>query len=120
MGIGFNGHIAFNEPVKEGAMSVNDFAELPSRIIQLDELTIKTNARLTAGGDAGIVPHRAVTMGMKSILKAKEIMLLACFSEQEIPLGKIKTGKVSTENPASFLLKHPSVSIIYTADKIKL
>jgi len=59
-------------------------------------------------------------MGMKSILKAKEILLLACFKEQVIPLHKIKTGEISTENPASFLLKHPCVRMLYTADIIKL
>lgn len=120
LGIGFNGHIAFNEPIRAGEMPEQDFAALPSRVIQLDELTIRTNARLTAGGDMKIVPHKAVTMGMKSILKAKEIMLLACFSEQAVPLGRIKSGKISTENPASFLWNHPSVEVIYTTDTIKL
>jgi len=118
LGIGFNGHIAFNEPIKATEMSAGDFAALPSRVIQLDDLTIRTNAQLTAGGDLRIVPQKAVTMGMKSILKAKEIMLLACFKEQAVPLGKIKAGEISTENPASLLLNHPSVHVIYTADTI--
>lgn len=120
LGIGFNGHIAFNEPIPSSEISETDFAALPSRVIQLNELTIQTNARLTAGGDLEKVPRQAVTLGMKSILSAKRILLLACFKEQAAPLSKIKAGKISTENPASFLLNHPAVEVIFTTDTINL
>lgn len=120
LGIGFNGHIAFNEPIPACDISEKAFASLPSRVIQLNELTIQTNARLTAGGDLSKVPLQAVTLGMKPILMAKKILLLACFKEQVAPLAKIKAGEISTENPASFLLGHPSVEVIYTADTINL
>ena len=52
--------------------------------------------------------------------QSKEIMLLACFKEQAAPLAIIKAGKISPETPASFLLNHPSVQMIYTADTINL
>ncbi len=119
LGIGFNGHIAFNEPIKACDISAEDFAALPTRVIHLTERTLRTNADLTAGGDLTLVPHRAVTMGMKPILQAKEIMLLACFKEQTVPLAKIKTGEISPETPASFLLNHPAVQVLYTVDTIK-
>ena len=120
LGIGFNGHIAFNEPIPAGEISAEAFAALPSRVIQLTALTIKTNTELTADGDPHLVPCQAVTMGMGSILNASEILLLACFKEQAAPLAKIKAGTISPETPASFLLNHPSVQMIYTADTIKL
>ncbi|MDD4870878.1 MAG: glucosamine-6-phosphate deaminase [Kiritimatiellae bacterium] len=120
LGIGFNGHIAFNEPISAREISVEDFARLPSHLVELDGLTIQTNARLTAGSDLNIVPRKAVTMGMASILKAKEIILLACFPEQTTPLRAIQTGIVTPELPASFLLRHKNTDIIYTEDKIKL
>lgn len=120
LGIGFNGHIAFNEPISEKDISNEGFASLPSHIVELDSLTIKTNARLTAGDDMDAVPRKAVTMGMKSILDAKEIMLLACFTEQAAPLKVIKSGKISPELPASFLLQHGNSEIVYTLDKISL
>ena len=120
LGIGFNGHIAFNEPMSASEISVEEFAELPTRVIKLEELTLRTNARLTAGGSMETVPRHAVTMGMKQILAAKEIMLLACFSEQEQPLSRIKNGKPSPDLPASYLLNHRNASVIYTSDKIKL
>lgn len=119
LGIGFNGHIAFNEPIGAKEISAQAFAGLPSRVIDLDSLTIETNARLTAGSDLNAVPRKAVTMGMARILKAKEIMLLACFAEQLKPLQAIKTGNVTPELPASFLLQHEKAEIIYTEDKIK-
>jgi glucosamine-6-phosphate deaminase len=120
LGIGFNGHIAFNEPVNAGGLSAEAFAALPTRVIELDGMTVRTNADLTAGGDTALVPHRAVTMGMKPILGAKEIMLLACFREQAAPLAKIKAGEVSTGNPASFLLNHPAAQVVYTTDTIHI
>ena len=120
LGIGFNGHIAFNEPISESEISVPEFAALPSRVIALKELTIQTNSRLTAGNDSALVPRRAVTMGMKQILTAKEILLLACFSEQLEPLTAMQRGKPTPELPASYLLSHPNATVVYTVDTIKL
>lgn len=120
LGIGFNGHIAFNEPQSESEISVADFAALPTRVISLKPLTIATNSRLTAGGDDNVVPRQAVSMGMKPILAAKKMLLLACFPEQEKPLGVMKHGRPTPELPASYMLAHPDSEIIYTADKITL
>ena len=120
LGIGFNGHIAFNEPMSESEISPLQFASLPTRIISLKELTIATNSRLTAGGQSDVVPRQAVTMGMKPILAAKKMLLLACFPEQEKPLSKMKHGHPTPELPASYMLEHPESEIIYTADQITL
>ena len=120
LGIGFNGHIAFNEPMSESEISVAEFAALPTRIISLKELTIATNSRLTAGGQSKIVPRQAVTMGMKPILAARKMLLLACFPEQEKPLSVMNHGRPTPELPASYLLDHPDSEIIYTADQITL
>ena len=120
LGIGFNGHIAFNEPIPEAEITSDEFYGLPSRVVKLDRRTLETNASLTAGNDMGLVPARAVTMGMNSIMQAREIMLLACFAEQSVPLRGIKTGRITPENPASCLLKHPACTIVCTSDKIKI
>jgi len=119
-GIGINGHIAFNEPISEEEISAADFAELPTRVIDLTELTIESNADLTAGGDRSRVPEKAVTMGMEPILAAREILLLACFPEQQAPLARIMRGRPTPELPASYLLGHPRSTIIYTGDRISL
>lgn len=120
LGIGFNGHIAFNEPMSEAEISAPAFAALPTRVIDLTELTIETNARLTAGGDRSRVPRQAVTLGMAPILAAREILLLACFPEQQSPLRRIRQARVTPELPASYLLDHLQATILYTGDVIRL
>ena len=121
LGIGFNGHIAFNEPMKNTEISVADYGELPTRVLPLTQETIDQNTRVTAHGDASLVPRFAATMGMKPILKAKRELLLACFAEQEAPLRRMIADRTPTpELPASYLLGHPDFLLIYTADKINL
>lgn len=120
LGIGFNGHIAFNEPMPEAEIGIEAFEELPTRVIELTELTISTNARLTAAGDRSQVPRQAVTLGMKPILAAREILLLACFPEQQQPLRRMRHGRPTPELPASYLLDHPKSTIVYTGDSISL
>jgi len=120
LGIGFNGHIAFNEPIPESAITSDEFCGLPSRVVNLARRTLETNASLTAGNDINLVPAKAATMGMSSIMQAREIMLLACFAAQAVPLRRIKTGRVTPEIPASCLLKHPACTIVCTADKIAI
>ena len=121
LGIGFNGHIAFNEPVKATEISVAAYGELPTRVLPLTRETIEQNTKVTANGDASLVPRFAATTGMKPILKAKRELLLACFAEQQEPLRRMIAGKAPTpELPASYLLDHPDFLLIYTADKINL
>lgn len=120
LGIGFNGHVGFNEPMLEADVAPETFASLPSRVIDLTELTIANNACLTAQGDRAAVPRRAVTLGMASILASRDILLLACFSEQSKPLERIRTGRPTPELPASYLLGHPNATIVYAGDQVSL
>ena len=121
LGIGFNGHIAFNEPQKKADISVEAYGQLPTRVLPLTQETIDQNTKVTANGDSSLVPRYAATTGMKPILKAKRELLLACFAEQEEPLCRMISGKLPTpELPASYLLEHPDFMLIYTADKINL
>ena len=121
LGIGFNGHIAFNEPMGEDEISVEDFAKLPTRVLPLSRETIEQNTRVTAGGDQSLVPRFAATMGMAPILAAGKCLLLACFSEQTAPLDAIiKRGSPTPFLPASYLWRHPDYRLVYTRDKITL
>lgn len=121
LGIGFNGHIAFNEPMSEAEISVEDFGNLPTRVLPLTEATLEQNTRLTAGGDRELMPKFAATLGMRPILNAKQCLLLACFPEQESQLLKmIGGGRATPALPASYLLTHPDSRILYTADCIDL
>ena len=121
LGIGFNGHIAFNEPVRESEIGVEAYGKLPTRVLPLTQETIDQNTKVTANGDSSLVPRFAATTGMKPILASKQELLLACFAEQEAPLTKmLRDQRATPELPASYLLDHPDFTLIYTADKIDL
>ena len=121
LGIGFNGHIAFNEPMKEDEISVEAFGALPTRVLPLSQETIDQNTHVTANGDSSLVPRYAATMGMAPILAAKKCLLLACFAEQEAPLRVIfAKGSPTPFLPASYLWRHPDYHLVYTADRISL
>ncbi|WP_342544991.1 glucosamine-6-phosphate deaminase [Lysinibacillus sp. FSL K6-4013] len=103
LGIGVNGHIAFNEP----GTSFNS----KTNIVELTESTRTENAIYF--DDPSEVPTHAITMGIQSIMKAKEIILIA-FGEKKLPaIEKLKSGHITEEFPASQLLNHPNVTVIY-------
>lgn len=103
LGIGSNGHIAFNEPA--------EFLSVGTGVVELTRQTISDNARFFESEDQ--VPTRAITMGMGSIMKASKILLLASgLSKAPIIKKLLEGGTVSTMIPASFLLLHPDVILI--------
>ncbi len=121
LGIGFNGHIAFNEPIPEAEIAAEVYGQLPTRVLPLTKETIEQNTKVTANGDSSLVPRFAATTGMKPILASKRELLLACFAEQEAPLTRmLKDRRATPELPASYLLDHADFTLIYTADKINL
>ncbi len=105
LGIGFNGHIGFNEP--------SDCFALATRRVQLTESTLKANSRFFPNGG---MPTHALTMGFKSILSAKKILLIAGPEKYDIVQKALK-GPVTPEVPASILQLHENVSVVYTADR---
>lgn len=111
LGIGSNGHIAFNEPGDELSANTN--------IAKLTEDTISANARFFNSIDD--VPKEAISMGIGSILKAKKILLLASGkSKAEAIKALLENDKISTKLPASFLHAHPDVTIIVDEDAYSL
>ena len=105
LGIGFNGHIGFNEP--------SDHFELKTRRVTLTESTLKANSRFFPNGG---MPTHALTMGFKSILSAKKILLIAGPEKYDI-VQKAFKGPVTPEVPASILQLHDDVSVVYTSDR---
>ncbi|MDR1692024.1 MAG: glucosamine-6-phosphate deaminase [Oscillospiraceae bacterium] len=102
LGIGPNGHIGFNEPDSELEAGVH--------VTGLTESTKRANAHWFADG---AVPDQAITMGMGDILKAKSILLVVKGeSKREVLRGLLDGGKVTTRNPATFLLLHPDVTVV--------
>lgn len=104
LGIGFDGHIGFNEPDKYFVKSTH--------VVDLHESTIKANSRFFANIDE--VPKRAITMGMVSIMQAKKILLIASGKEKRDILEKAFYGPITPEIPASILQLHPDITVIYS------
>ncbi|MEH7331152.1 glucosamine-6-phosphate deaminase [Neobacillus drentensis] len=105
LGIGSNGHIGFNEP----GTSFNSI----THIVKLAQSTINANARFFNRVEE--VPTKAITMGISSILKSKEILLLVSGENKKEALSKLLNGEINESFPASVLKNHPCVTII--ADK---
>lgn len=104
LGIGLDGHIGFNEP--------DSFFTAETHEVSLDESTIEANARFFASKDD--VPTKAITMGMRSIMQAKKILLIANGAKKKDILDKAFYGPITPEVPASILQLHPDVTVVYS------
>ncbi|MSU49677.1 MAG: glucosamine-6-phosphate isomerase [Opitutus sp.] len=110
-GIGINGHLAFNEPPEPGAeLGVEEFAELPTRALSLSRETRTINS-VTVGGEIGIVPRRAVTVGMKEILAARRLRFYCNRPWQSAVVRRVLHGPITSACPASLLRRHPDAMI---------
>ena len=110
-GIGITGHIAFNEPPEPGeAMSVEAFAVLPTRLLSLTRETRTINS-VTVGGEMSIIPHRAVTVGMKEILGARRLRLYCNRPWQSSVARRVLHGPITAACPASLMRTHPDASL---------
>lgn len=106
LGIGSNGHIAFNEPGSAGDSRTHK--------VDLTERTIKDNARFFESMND--VPRQAVTMGIGTILEAKKIVLLATGANKADAVNKALKGPMSEDVPASFLQRHRDTLFIVDAE----
>ena len=102
LGIGLDGHIGFNEPA--------DHFVAATHLETLDPSTIEANSRFFASKEE--VPTSAITMGMKSIMQAKSIVLIASGKKKEEILMRAFEGDVTPAVPASILQLHPNVTVI--------
>ena len=103
LGIGHNGHIGFNEPA--------DSFVVPTHVVELGETTINANARFFSSADE--VPKKAVTMGIKAIMQAKKVLLIANGKDKKEIVEKALYGPVTPEVPASILQFHPDLTVVY-------
>lgn len=102
LGIGHNGHIAFNEPGSSPSTR--------TRVVELTPSTIEKNARFFASVDE--VPKTAITMGIGTILEAKQILLLATGEGKAEAVRRSLQEAASEEIPASWLQQHPGATFV--------
>ncbi|WP_162343374.1 glucosamine-6-phosphate deaminase [Cyclobacterium salsum] len=101
LGLGTNGHIGFNEP--------GTSFDSRTHVVSLLKETIEANARFFSGKEE--VPTKAVTMGIQTIMEARQIALLAYGSKKAAPIRDAVNGPITESMPASLLQKHADVTL---------
>lgn len=101
LGLGSNGHIAFNEPGTPWTSR--------TRVVELAESTRAANAALFPGE---AVPSRAITMGIATILASRRIVLLASGERKRAAIERLRSGERSEDFPASALHAHADVTVL--------
>jgi len=105
LGIGHNGHIGFNEP--------GEAFERETHCVALAEKTIEANKRFFDSVDE--VPRKAYTMGIKNIMNARKILLIASGEGKAEILCRALTGPIAPSVPASVLQLHNDVTVVADA-----
>lgn len=103
LGIGSDGHIAFNEPGTP--------FDAETHVTDLTEQTISDNARFF-DGDKSKVPTRALTQGLATVMRARKIVLIATGPNKADAVYDMLKGPLTTDCPASILQKHNDVTVI--------
>ena len=110
LGLGHNGHIGFNEP--------SDVFKAGTHCVDLTESTIKANQRFFASYDD--VPKQAYTMGIKTIMAAKKILVVVSGKDKAAILKEVVNGPITPAVQASVLQLHDDVIIVADEDACSL
>jgi glucosamine-6-phosphate deaminase len=102
LGVGGDGHIAFNEPGSSLGSR--------TRLKTLTRQTLADNAQFFAAGEA--VPRHVLTQGIGTILDARHLVLVAVGASKAVPLARVVEGPVTAMVPGSALQLHPHVSVV--------
>ncbi|WP_297636371.1 glucosamine-6-phosphate deaminase [uncultured Clostridium sp.] len=110
LGVGTNGHIAFNEP--DGELVAG------THLTGLTQSTIDSNSRYFESADE--VPKTAITMGLGQIMKSKKILLLASGENKAEAMKELFSGKIGTSCPVTMLQMHKDVTVVLDEAAAKL
>jgi len=102
LGIGVNGHIAFNEPGTP--------FDSVTHVETLTESTLGANSTFFDNDEP--IPATAFTMGIASVLAAKKIVLVAMGEQKRFAVEKLLEGTVTVDYPVTSLIGHPDVTVI--------
>jgi glucosamine-6-phosphate deaminase len=103
--------MAFNEPPEPGeSLSVEEFAALPTRALDLSRETRTINS-VTVGGEILMIPRRAVTVGMKEILASRRLRFYCNRPWQGAVIRRALHGPISASCPASLLQTHENAEL---------
>lgn len=108
LGLGLNGHIGFNEP--------NDKFIKSTHVVELSKSTIDANSRFFENYEE--IPKEAITMGIKSIMDAKHIVLIVNGAKKAMILREALCGPITPNVQASILQLHNNVTIVADSDAL--
>ena len=114
-GIGYHGHVAFNEPPlsRWHTVSVEELRQSKTRVVTLGADSIVVQSIGCAGGDPQAIPPMAVTLGMREILAARKIRLYCAGGERHRAVfRRAVAGEVSVAYPATLVQGHPDAEVI--------
>jgi glucosamine-6-phosphate deaminase len=114
-GIGYRGHIAYNEPPRSPWFTVSpeEFRNSKTRILNLNDDTLIAVSQRTVGGCSHAVPPMAITMGMKDLLSARRIRLISDTGAWKQTVIRILLfGPTTIEYPVTFVHGHPDVLVM--------
>ena len=118
-GVGYHGHVAFNEPFisRWYKVPVEEFLGAGTHIVALADDTFVINSVREAGGNCEAFPPFAVTVGMRDIMEAKEIVgVFYCGSWQRTVFRRTLMQEPTIEYPGTFLKQNPNFSVYIDAD----
>jgi glucosamine-6-phosphate deaminase len=114
-GIGYHGHIAFNEPPisRWFRVPLDEFRNSSTRVVTLGDDSIVVQSIHSSGGNSAAIPPMAVTLGMRDILGSRRIRLYCAAGERHRTIFRIAVaGEVTTDYPATLVQGHPDAEII--------
>ena len=119
-GLGINGHIAFNEPPEDNdPITVDEFANLGTRVLPISRETKTINAYGYKRGDIRGMPEWCITIGMKQILESKEVYIALNCPWQHGIFKHVLYDDVKPQIPASLLRNHKNVCFCMTEEIMK-
>ncbi len=122
-GVGYHGHIAYNEPPYSpwNSISNNEFRNSKSRILPINVDTIIAMSQREMGGCSHVIPPMGITIGMKDMLSAKRIRLLSVTGAWKRTVLRIALfGPVTVEYPVTFVQEHPDSMLVVDRDTIEV
>ncbi len=114
-GIGYHGHVAFNEPPisRWRQVSVDELRESLTRVVTLGDDSIVVQSIHCSGGNSAAIPPMAVTLGMRDILASRTIRLYCAAGERHRAIFRIAVaGEVTTDFPCTLVQGHPDAEVI--------
>ena len=111
LGLGPNGHIGFNEP--------GEAFELETHCVNLTPATIEANKRFFDGNE-DLVPKQAYTMGIKTIMQARKVLVVANGLAKAKAVKAVVSGPVTPECPGSILQMHPDCILVADEEALSL